>query len=55
MDHLLSKEKGLNTENQVNFILVFSHSVLFSFERLCLSYNIIIFSGPIAQLVRARA
>ena len=39
MDHLLSKEKGLNTENQVNFILVFSHSVLFSFERLCLSYN----------------
>ena len=21
MDHLLSKEKGLNTENQVNFIL----------------------------------
>ena len=54
MDHLLSKEKGLNTENQVNFIFVFSHSVLFSFERLCLSMLVINF-GPIAQLVRAHA
>ena len=39
MDHLLSKEKGLNTENQVNYYFSILPSVLFSFERLCLSYN----------------
>jgi len=35
MDHLLSKEKG-------NFLCILLRPVLFGFERLCLSGNLII-------------